>query len=329
MLQSTKPYYAAIDLGSNSCRLLVVAQDDQGLRPIDAYSRITRLSEGVASTGLINEEAQERTLMTLRHALKRLEARTPFKIRCVATEVCRRARNADAFLNHIFKETRLHFSVISEEEEARLAVMGLLPLFDKRYPYALTFDIGGGSTEAVLVKTHPPHGIPEIIDWVSIPLGVVSVLETHNPESCANYLRIIELIRERLLSFGEPYGLAELIERKKVQLIGASGTATTAASLHLGMRYYDRERIDGYVISVADIEAVIKKLQMMSIEERAIHPCIGPERADLVLGGMAIFEGLSSTWPIGEITVADRGVRDGLIVEMTSEQALMPKFSIA
>lgn len=316
-------YYAAIDLGSNSCRLLVVGKNEQGLQTVDAYSRITRLSEGIVSTGCISEMSQERTLVTLKHMIKRLESKR-YTICCVATEACRRARNTNAFLKRIYDETGLTFTVISPEREAQLAVMGLLPLFDEKYPYALTFDVGGGSTEAVLIKKATSFEGPQIMDWISIPLGVVSVLETHNPEISANYLRITEHVRQQFMTFGQPHGLRDLIEKDQIQVIGASGTATTAASIHLGLRYYSRDRIDGYVMTFEDVENVIKKLQMMSIDERARHPCIGPERADLVLGGMAIFEGLYHALPIHSITVADRGVRDGLIAEMTCETPLLP-----
>lgn len=315
-MSNPSPCYAAIDLGSNSCRLLIGEKNGITFHTIDAYSRVTRLSEGVATTGYITQDAQTRTLLTLKQALRRLENYKPHSIRCVATEVCRRAKNAPDFLKKVREETGLDFSVISEEQEASLAVLGLTPLLNPAFPYAIIFDVGGASSEIVLVKNLGPNIQPEILDWISIPMGVVSVLETHNPEHCKNYFAIVEYIKEKLIRFGEAHDINTLISEQKVQLIGASGTATTAASIHLGLRYYDRDRIDGLEMSFDDVDSVIKKLQMMSITERSMHPCIGVERADLVLGGMAIFEGLSSAWPVGHITVADRGVRDGIMTQM-------------
>jgi exopolyphosphatase/guanosine-5'-triphosphate,3'-diphosphate pyrophosphatase len=308
--------YAAIDLGSNSCRLLIADKIDNRMQHVYSYSRITRLSEGVASTGYISVEAQDRAIAVLKTSLKHIIDHKPEKLECVATEVCRKAKNSQYFLDRVKNETGLFFSIITEEQEANLAVLGLSPLFNKKMPYTIVFDVGGGSSEVVLVRNANEGYVFDVLGWVSIPMGVVSILETHNPESRKNYLSIINHIKSKLFEFGQEYGIDELIEQKMVQLIGASGTATTAACFHLGMKYYDREKIDGLEMSFEEVSTVIKMLQMMPVAERANHPCIGPERADLVLGGMAIFEGLSSAWPIGMVTVADRGVRDGVVAKM-------------
>lgn len=319
---SQRPVYAALDLGSNSCRMLALRLEHDGTTErVEAYSRITRLSQGVSTTGYISPEAKERALSTLRICLKRLEKyQGNVRFQCVATEVCRRAKNAQEFLDTVQRETGLSFQVITAEREAYLSVLGLRPLFDPLYSHVLTFDVGGASTEVVLIDNHQK----EIIDWISIPMGVVSVLETHNPERRSNYARVVRDISKPLEAFSIKNHLDPLIAHHRVQLIGASGTATTAASIHLGLRYYDRDRIDGHRMSLEDIEKVVKHLQMMTIQERSNHPCIGADRADLVLGGMAIFQGLSRILHIHEITVADRGVRDGLLQEMIQKDLAMP-----
>jgi exopolyphosphatase/guanosine-5'-triphosphate,3'-diphosphate pyrophosphatase len=311
-------YYAAIDLGSNSCRLLITKATPQGLQHVESYSRIIRLSEGLSRTGYIGEAAMSRALFTLRQSVKRLRNYSSVKLRCVATEVCRRANNTAEVFSRIYRETALRFTVISEKEEAYLTAKGVSGLLDQRIPYAIIFDIGGGSTEVVLLHLVAGQE-PTVLDWMSLPVGVVSIAESINPENARNYFQLTAMIRYRLERFGEPHHLREKIEQDKVQLIGTSGTATTAAAIHLGLRFYDREKVDGCILSFSEIENVIKTLQMMSMEERARHPCIGPERSDLVLGGMAIFEGLSAAWPIGWVRVADRGLRDGMVQTLYHE----------
>jgi exopolyphosphatase/guanosine-5'-triphosphate,3'-diphosphate pyrophosphatase len=314
-------YYAAIDLGSNSCRLLITKATEQGLRHVESFSRVIRLSEGLGQSGRISEAAMARALTTLQQSVKRLNNYGAVKLRCIATEVCRKASNTPDLIEQIKQHTGLVFTVISEEEEARLTAQGVAGLLDYKVPYAVVFDVGGGSTEVVLLKLNPAEP-PIIVDWMSLPVGVVSIAEGQNPESARNYIRVADMIRQKLESFGERHHMRELIEQDKVQLIGSSGTATTAAALHLGLRFYDREKVDGFILTFEQVENVIKTLQMMTLEERAMHPCIGPERCDLVLGGMAIFEGLSSAWPIGSVCVADRGVRDGLVQTLYEDDLL-------
>ena len=317
-------HYAAIDLGSNSCRLLIMKEVDGELKIVDAFSRVVRLSEGLTKTGLISDAAWERTISVLNHCARKLSLYQGVQLRCVATEACRQATNAPAFLEDVRAQTGFEFTVISQEEEAALAVKGIGGLLDSNYPYALVFDVGGASTEVVLLKQNKSDKKAiEIVDWLSLPLGVVSIAETACPENATSYLRITASIRDALENFGEPHN------QGLVQLVGSSGTATTAAALHLGLRYYARNRVDGVVLSFNEVENVIKDLQMMSIEQRNRHPCIGPERSDLVLAGMAVFEGLASAWPVGSVTVADRGVRDGIVYQLYEDAANQPLSSVA
>tara|TARA_A100000171_G_C2134819_1_gene149441 strand:+ start:409 stop:1422 length:1014 start_codon:yes stop_codon:yes gene_type:complete len=311
-VQEKQPYFAAIDLGSNSCRLLVVTPENGKLITVEAFSRIVRLSEGLTATDLMSDQAMSRVYDVLEQSAKRLRLYSPVILECVATEACRKAKNSLPFLKRIKEKLGLDFRVITEEEEARLTVRGITSLLDPSFPYGIVFDVGGGSTEIVLLKQQD-KGLPEIIDWLSMPVGVVSIAEIEQPDHATSYLRVVSMIADALEKFSAPHNLLDLLKHNKVQLIGSSGTATTAAALHLGLHYYDKHRIDGQILTFPDFEKVIKEIQMMSYEERAQHPCIGPDRADLVLGGMAIFEGLAKAWPIGKLTVADRGVRDGLV----------------
>ncbi|MFO0374896.1 MAG: Ppx/GppA family phosphatase [Alphaproteobacteria bacterium] len=309
-------HFAAIDLGSNSCRLLVMQETPEGLRVVDAFSRVVRLSEGLTHTGELCDKACLRALEVLEDCARKLSIYTNVTLRCVATEACRKASNAKEFLEKVKTRVGFDFVVISQEEEATLAVKGIAGLLDPTFPYALVFDVGGASTEVVLVKQNIQPSQARILDWISLPLGVVSIAEAASPENATSYLRITQQIKRVLQTFGEPHNLDLLIQKGLVQLVGSSGTATTAAALHLGLRYYARHRVDGVVLSFTEVENVIKSLQMMSIDERNRHPCIGPERSDLVLAGMAVFEGLASAWPVGQVTVADRGVRDGIVHQL-------------
>ena len=317
-MQKKLPYFAAIDLGSNSCRLLVCSAKKGKLETVEAFSRIVRLSEGLSKTQHISEKAMERVLLVLEQTAKRLRRFAPIQLECVATEACRKAKNVDVFLARVQDHTDFNFRIISEKEEAHLTLQGISPLLDSSYPYAIVFDVGGGSTEVVFL--HQNHqNPPEVIDWISLPVGVVSISEIETPTFASSYLRVVSSIKKTLLKFGAPHNLSKLLENQQVQLIGSSGTATTAAALHLDLHYYDRNRIDGQVLTFENVRNVIKDIQMMSLKERTQHPCIGPDRADLVLGGMAIFEGLANAWPVGKITVADRGVRDGLIQKIYND----------
>lgn len=323
-------HFAAIDLGSNSCRLLVMKETPQGLALEEAFSRVVRLSEGLSESDELCENAQERALAALKQCAKKLEKYQNITLRCVATEACRRAVNAPSFLKHVRQTLGFDFKVLSQKEEASFAVKGISGLLDPSYPYALVFDVGGASTEVVLLAQDPghPQGV-RIIDWISLPLGVVSIAETGHPECAKSYLQVAASIRDTLRQFSAPHNLDVLIAQNKVQLVGSSGTATTAAALHLGLRYYARHRVDGIVLTFDQIEQVIKDLQMMSNHERSLHPCIGSERSDLVLAGMAVFEGLASAWPVGLLTVADRGVRDGVVFQLYEDTKNMDLASVA
>ena len=313
--------YAAIDLGSNSCRLLVAQSSSAGLKKVESYSRTVRLSAGFHKYNYISHDAAQRALAMLNHAARRLQNYFEPKLRCVATEACRQAMNTKGFFREIYTQTGFEFSVISEQEEARLTALGITELLDYTTPYALVFDVGGGSTEIIFLKIDQPM-TATIIDWLSLPVGVVSIVESMNIENVVNYINLTKTIKDKLTDFGTPYGIAELIEQNQVQLIGCSGTATTTGAIHLNLRFYDRDKIDGLIMTFDHIQQVIRQLQMMSLQDRSHHPCIGPDRADLILGGMAIFEGLAAAWPVGKLRVADRGVRNGIVKELYEQDLL-------
>lgn len=279
---------------------------------VDAFSRVVRLGEGLASTGRLADAAMDRALSALSVCADKLRRRRVTLARSVATEACRRAENGMAFVERVQRETGIKLDVISAQEEARLAVFGCYSLLEAGDGPALIFDIGGGSTELVLVEMDGDQ--PRILDWQSAPWGVVSLTESVSRQDSSpagraeTYAQMRERVREAFAGFA-----ARLPISGALRLLGTSGTVTTLASVHLRLPRYDRQAIDGLIVSSVDMRAVAVELAGMSIEERMRLPCIGEERADLVVAGCAILEGILDLWPAERLGVADRGIREGIL----------------
>lgn len=306
--------YSALDLGTNNCRLLIAKPVPGGFRVIDAFSRIVRLGEGVTQTGRLSEPAMTRTIEALQVCARKIERRRVTCMRHVATEACRSAANADAFVSRVRSETGLNLDIISPAEEARLAVLGCQTLLDAGRRHAIVFDIGGGSTELIWVEQADGDEI-DIRAWTSLPLGVVTLSERFD-RTCISpqvYRQMIELVADQLDLFEAEHGLAPRIDRGEVQLLGTSGTVTTLASLALKLTRYDRNKVDGALMDTADIRRLSRKVALMDYDERAAQPCIGPERADLVVPGCAILDAILAKWPVARLRIADRGIREGLL----------------
>lgn len=315
--------YAAIDLGTNNCRMLVARPTPDGFRVIDSYSRITRLGEGLAGSGKLSRAAMDRTLEALSHCADKMHRRGVTAARTVATEACRRAKNGPDFLDEVCRRTGLRLETISPAEEARLALAGCAPLLDADIPYALVFDIGGGSTELLWVEVRP-GGLLDVQGLASLPLGVVTVAEEcGGGDLCARTYRAVkERVVHLLRPFESMYTLADRVRRGEVQMLGTSGTVTTLGGVHLGLKRYDRSLVDGISIDFADILDVSRRLCCMTLRERAQQPCVGRERADLVLSGCAILEALCELWPVGRLRVADRGLREGMLLDLMRVDAM-------
>lgn len=308
--------YSAIDLGTNNCRLLIAKQTRGGFRVIDAFSRIVRLGEGVAQDNRLSEDAMDRTIEALKVCAEKLARRNVTCMRHVATEACRIADNSDEFVARVKRETGINLDVISAGEEARLAVLGCQSLIAPDKRNALVFDIGGGSTELIWVKVRPGRR-NEIMGWMSVPWGVVNLTErfakpgkTPKPKK---YRRMIETMDEHLHAFEEAHQLRRQLKGRHTQFLGTSGTVTTLASLHLGLPRYIRDRVDGAWMKSKDIHALSRRVAEMSPQERAAEPCIGAERADLVVAGCAILESILGMWQVPSLRVADRGIREGIL----------------
>lgn len=316
------PAYAALDLGTNNCRLLIARAAGDGFRVIDSFSRIIRLGEGIASTGAISNAAMARAVSALSVCADKIRARGVQRVRAIATEACRSAANADEFLDRVARSTGIRLEVVDRETESSLAVIGCSPLLESGARGAILFDIGGGSTEVVRI-TRAGNGDDAAAKgpWTSLPFGVVTLAERHGGVDVtpASYRTMMEEVTTHLAPFAARHG-ADLAN---MHLLGTSGTVTTVAGVSLGLLRYDRRRVDGVWMTEADIDRTIARLMAMSYSERAQNPCIGTERADLVLPGCAILDAIRRQFPLPRLRVADRGLREGMLVEMMREDGAM------
>ena len=317
----TPTRFAAVDLGTNNCRLLIAAPRGKNLRIIDAYSEIVRLGEGVSRTQRLSDDAMERTRKALKVCAAKISQRNVKYVRCIATQACRSAKNGEAFLASITEETGLEFEIIDAAEEARLAVAGCYDLLDEKSKAALIFDIGGGSTELSWLKRNDDKGSFETLAWTSLPVGVVSLAETYDGASLTDtaYNDIVDEVHKRIKGFKGGDELRPIFADGKAHLLGTSGTVTSIAGVHLGLKRYRRDKVDGVWLDVADAHAVTERLRAMNFEERAEEPCIGRERADLVVCGCAILDAIQREWPVSRIRVADRGLREGVLSELAAK----------
>ena len=309
---------AALDLGTNNCRLLVARPEPDGFQVIDAFSRIVRLGEGVSQSGRLSEGAMDRTIEALKICSSKLRRWRVNRVRSVATEACRRADNCDVFLERVRSETGLDIEIISTEEEACLALAGCSPLLDRRRLNALVFDIGGGSTEVSWIDVSDDGLL--LRDWISLPLGVVSLTEQYGGDliGAAVYAEMAQHVADRLAPFEAAHRISDRMRNGEVQVLGTSGTVTTLSGIHLGLERYDRSRVDGSVMEFETIRIISEKLADLDYAGRAAIPCIGRERADLVVAGCAILEGIRRVWPAHSLRVADRGVREGILIALAT-----------
>jgi exopolyphosphatase/guanosine-5'-triphosphate,3'-diphosphate pyrophosphatase len=310
------PLYGALDLGTNNCRLLIARPDGVSFRVVASFSRIVRLGESLGRAGVLIEPAMDRTLDALSVCAAKLQDLGVVRSRNIATEACRRAANCDQFIARIKAETGLAFETISFREEARLALLGCQNLLTGEAPYALVFDIGGGSTELTWARRSPTGGF-EIVDVMSMPFGVVNLAERSGCEMDATgYACMVDEIAALIPPFCAKNTIHAHVAKGEVQMLGTSGTVTTLGAVHLKLPQYSRTRVDGLVLDFAALDEATRLIAALDFDGRAAIPCIGAERAELVVPGCAILEAICRTWPVGRLTIADRGLREGMLMEL-------------
>ncbi|MDB5459833.1 MAG: exopolyphosphatase [Caulobacteraceae bacterium] len=321
--------FAALDLGTNNCRLLIARPSEDGFRIVEAYSNIVRLGEGLSQTGRLQDHAMERALGALKVCADKIARRRCLRVRAVATQACRSADNGAEFIERVRRETGLQLQIISPREEAHLSVAGCLNLLDRSADAALVVDVGGGSTELSWLdlkapgldidpRRFAPARLP-VKAWMSAPIGVVTLAERF-PEDPVDrpswYRRMVEAMKEEIGACKEAEVVRPAFESGAAHIVGTSGAITSLAGIHLGLKRYDRRRVDGLWMTRAECEATAGRLLATDLEGRALEPCIGPERADLVLAGAAILQAVQELWPCDRVRVADRGLREGLLLSL-------------
>jgi exopolyphosphatase / guanosine-5'-triphosphate,3'-diphosphate pyrophosphatase len=319
------PVYAALDLGTNNCRLLVARPTGDTFRVIDAFSRIIRLGEGVSGTGRICDPAIDRAVEALGICRDKMRNRGVTRARLIATEACRAAENGPEFRARIAEEVGLELEIIDRETEATLAATGCTPLVDPQADGVVLFDIGGGSSEIVRLGRCPPTKFgpppPQIKAWASLPVGVVTLAERYGghavtPEIYEAMITEVKVFVDRFVAEQGSDGI------DRIHMLGTSGTVTTIAGVYLELKRYERRRVDGCWMHDGEVTRVVERLLAMSYEDRVANPCIGAERADLVLAGCAILDAIRRVFPCQRLRVADRGLREGMLVQMMREDGV-------
>jgi exopolyphosphatase/guanosine-5'-triphosphate,3'-diphosphate pyrophosphatase len=322
-LDLSGPTYAALDLGTNNCRLLVARATRDSFRVVDAFSRIIRLGEGITNSGMLSEAAILRAVDALRVCRAKMRNRGVTRSRLIATEACRSAGNGPAFLERIRSDVGIELEIVDRETEARLAATGCTPLIDPAASGVILFDIGGGSSELVRLGRGastgggPPH--PEIKAWISMPIGVVTLAERHGGVTVNRdtFEAMVGEVAMHVDRFAAGQGGIE-----GLHLLGTSGTVTTIAGVYLELPRYERRKVDGCWMTDAQVTQVVERLLAMDYDSRVANPCIGAERADLVLAGCAILEAIRRAFPCRQLRVADRGLREGMLVQMMREDGV-------
>jgi exopolyphosphatase/guanosine-5'-triphosphate,3'-diphosphate pyrophosphatase len=328
------PCYGALDLGTNNCRLLIATPAPRGgFRVVEAYSRIVRLGEGLGASGRLSDAAMERALAALQVSAEKVRRRKVLKFKAIATQACRMAQNGPEFIERVAAETGLRLQIITPREEAQLSVAGCLNLLDRQADAALVVDVGGGSTELSWVDMkgagldHEPNQFAvsklPIRAWLSIPIGVVTLAERFPEGATATqawFRSMVETVKTELAAFRHADPMRELFDADRAHLIGTSGAITSLAGLHLRLPRYDRSQVDGLWMTRDECESAADRLLGLTAGERAGEPCIGPDRADLVLAGAAILQAVQEIWPCTRVRVADRGLREGLLMSLMSDR---------
>ncbi len=328
-----EPVYAALDLGTNNCRLLIARPTRRGFQVVDAFSRIIRLGEGVSVTGSLTDVAIDRTMDALRVCASKMVRNGVTRSQLVATEACRAASNGVEFIERVRRDIGMDLEVLSREVEAQLAVSGCASLIDDGCDHALVFDIGGGSSELIWLDVAKRRnalagacGLPIdttacIEAWTSLPVGVVSLAEKFGGKDvqAQDFEDMVDWVSELIRPFENKYSFRERTAEGRVHFLGTSGTVTTVAGIQLRLPRYDRRRVDGCWLDCADVRKVTYDLLDQTYEQRVAQPCIGRDRADLVLAGCAILEALMRMWPTKRLRVADRGLREGMLTNMMAE----------
>lgn len=327
-------YFGAIDLGTNNCRLLIARSRPNGFQVVDSYSNVVRLGAGLASTGRLSDASMDAAVKAIGVCASKMKAKSVKRWRCIATQACREASNGAEFMERVKRETGLSFETISPRVEARLSVMGVVNLIDRTKEVALVIDIGGGSTELSWVdvrRLNTESGTrlhrPPISAWASLPIGVVNLSERFpedHDDLAGWYSRMKDCVMENIREQGCETRFANVFKDGKGHLVGTSGTITSLAGVHLKLPYYQRDKVDGIWMDTKNIVDTARRLSSMPLSERQQEPCIGQDRATMLTAGCAILDVISELWPSEQTRVADRGLREGMLMGLMNKTQIRP-----
>jgi exopolyphosphatase/guanosine-5'-triphosphate,3'-diphosphate pyrophosphatase len=311
--------FGALDLGTNNCRLLIAAPSQAGFRVLDSFSRVVRLGEGLGSTGQLSAASMERAMAALGACAEKLARRPLRGFEAVATEACRQAGNGAAFIARVEEQTGIRLRIITGREEAELAMESCAALLEPGDRRALLFDIGGGSTEIAWIRAATkPGDVPELIGYISLPIGVVTLAERCGAACFTEegFFAVVNEVAAQLAGFDRLHCIGQEIHAGGVRLMGTSGTVTTLAGVVMALPRYRRPLVDGSTLDCEAADAALGDLFAMGRAELAAHPCVGPDRVDYVLPGCAIYAAIRRIWPTHTLRVADRGLREGMLLRM-------------
>ncbi len=347
-IQRNKPdvasgLYAALDLGTNSCRMLIAKPDGLNFAIVDAFSKSVRLGSDLERTGVLSQAGVSRTLQALHVCARKIRKYGVLRMRLVATEACRRAKNGKYFLEKVNADTGLKLEIISPAEEARLAIISCAPLLEPNISQVLVVDIGGGSTELVWIDlTNVPdqdrakammmmapsdkqrkkfiknNTNAKIVDWISVPSGVATLHQKYSDveDDAARFALMSCYFEDQIADFKPYFKSYSKGLLSDFQIIGTSGTITTLGAAHLGLRKYDRNRVDGLNLTSSNVDQVINRFLKLGPEGRKSEPGIGKDRSELIMSGSAIIQTLLRIWPTERMRVADRGLREGILYSL-------------
>ncbi len=331
---ATAPIYGALDLGTNNCRLLLASPTRHSYRVRDSFSKIVRLGEGLGESGKLSDQAMDRAIDALKICQEKLASYEVNRFRLIATQACRFAGNGNIFIDRVKNETGLNIEIIDQETEAKLAVAGCSSLIDWDTSGTVVFDVGGGSSEIVwidhsqVIEQNVKNTHKLISSWISLPIGVVTLSEKYRGKYAKHddFEQMVAASIDHIHQFTAYQHIQHMAERKEVTLLGTSGTVTTIAGVFLNLKRYERRRIDGIWLNRGEVRRISQSILDMSYEERCSHPCIGVDRADLVISGCAIVEAMLRAWNIERIRVADRGLREGILLSLMAEDDAWASF---
>jgi exopolyphosphatase/guanosine-5'-triphosphate,3'-diphosphate pyrophosphatase len=310
---------AVIDVGTNSVKLLVAEVAEKEVRPVFETSRQTRLGHGFFQTRRLQLDAITATAQAVAAFAMEARARGAFSLRVIATSAAREASNAEELTSAIERVAGLRTEIVSGEQEAEWVFQGVATDQELARQRLLLLDVGGGSTELIIGHGKHQHF------RASVPLGTVRLLEqcphsdpptTAELAACRSWVR--DFFEKQIRAKIEPVLGEEtkVAERKRlVNLVGTGGTATIIARMALHLADYDRARIEQVRIDLESLRAQAQRLWGLTLEARKRTIGLPPNRADVILSGLVIYQVVMEVFEFEELRVSTRGLRFGVVME--------------